>query len=65
MRSYRVDEMVDDTVRKSHAIKAPTPFEAAGKVISQTVKLTKQPEGDWVRVTDEEKGLVFGYIATP
>ncbi|UVK42003.1 hypothetical protein DBIPINDM_008416 (plasmid) [Mesorhizobium sp. AR02] len=55
--------MEDDIVRKTHAIKAPTPFEAAGK-ISQTVKLTKQPEGDWVRVTDEEKGLVFGYIPT-
>ncbi|UDL87024.1 hypothetical protein LGH82_17550 [Mesorhizobium sp. PAMC28654] len=52
--------MEDDTVLKTHPIKAPTPFEAAGKVISQTVKLTKQREGDWVRVTDEEKGLVFG-----
>lgn len=64
MRNYRVDEMEDDNVRKTHAIKAPTPFKAAGKVLGQNVKLTKQPGGDWVRVSDEEKGLVFSYIAT-
>jgi len=63
MRTYRVDQMDDESVRKTHAIKAPTPFEAAGKVIGQNVKLTKRRQGDWVRVTDEEKGLVFGYIA--
>jgi hypothetical protein len=64
MRHYRVDEMEDDTVRKTYAIKAQTAFEAAGKVMSQNVKLTKRHEGDWVRVMDEEKGLVFSYIAT-
>jgi hypothetical protein len=63
MRTYRVDEMDDETVRKTHAIKAPTPFDAAAKVIGQNVKLTRRHKGDWVRVTDGEKGLVFGYIA--
>ena len=63
MRNYRVDEMVDDTVQKTHAIKATTPFEAAGKVLGQNVKLTKRQKGDWIRVVDEKKALVFSYIA--
>ncbi|UVK46736.1 hypothetical protein BPNPMPFG_002442 [Mesorhizobium sp. AR07] len=63
MKNYRVEEMENDDVRRVHVVKASTPFEAAAKVVNQEVALSKQREGDWVRVTDKMKGLVFEYRA--
>ena len=51
MRAYRVEEMENDTVRSTHLLEAPTPFEAASKAIGRAVTL-RRSEADWVRVTD-------------
>ncbi|RVC68047.1 MAG: hypothetical protein EOS81_04635 [Mesorhizobium sp.] len=64
MKKYVVEVMSGDTVASRQVVDAPTASAAASRATGRAVRIRVQEEL-WVRVTDEELGVVYKYAFFP